>query len=226
MTPDEAAAVLGVRRDADGAEIDRAYRHLARELHPDRFAGRPAADIRAANERFVDVTRARDVLLRSALDRVPGPTDGTGGTGGRGGDATGGGHRGTRSGATARPWIRIVDERVVDAPTPDAAGPSSWWLFATWTLLLLVGAVLALSGLPVWSPVDLSVRVGLLVGAAIATGLTGRRWVWRTTLVLIGVNAVATVLATTIGGLLGLGFMIVASFGLAVQVRLVRFPDQ
>ena len=222
MTPDEAAAVLGVRRDADGAEIDRAYRHLARELHPDRFAGHPAADIRAANERFVDVTRARDVLLRSALDRVPGPTNGSGGAGGRGGDATGG----AKGGTTARPWIRIVDERVVDAPTPAAAGPSSWWLFATWTLLLLVGAVLALSGLPVWSPVDLSVRVGLLVGAAIATGLTGRRWVWRTTLVLIGVNAVATVLATTIGGLLGLGFMIVASFGLAVQVRLVRFPDQ
>ena len=143
MTPDEAAAVLGVRRDADGAEIDRAYRHLARELHPDRFAGRPAADIRAANERFVDVTRARDVLLRSALDRVPGPTNGTGGAGGRGGgDATGG----AKGGATTRPWIRIVDERVVDAPTPAAAGPSSWWLFATWTLLLLVGAVLALSG--------------------------------------------------------------------------------
>ncbi len=227
MTPDEAAAVLGVRRDADGAEIDRAYRQLARELHPDRFAGRPAADIRAANERFVDVTRARDVLLRSALDRVPGPANGTGGTGGgRGRDATGGADGGASGGATTRPWIRIVDERVVDAPTPTAAGPSSWWLFATWTLLLVVGAVLALSGLPVWSPIDLSVRVGLLVGAAIATGLTGRRWVWRATLVLIGVNAVATVLATTIGGLLGLGFMIVASFGLAVQVRLVRFPDQ
>ena len=226
MTPDEAAAVLGVRRDADGAEIDRAYRHLARELPPDRFAGRPAADIRAANERFVDVTRARDVLLRSALDRVPVPTNGTGAGGGRGGGATGAADGGAKGGATTRPWIRIVDERVVDAPTPAGAGPSSWWLFATWTLLLLVGAVLALSGLPVWSPIDLSVRVGLLVGAAIATGLTGRRWVWRTTLVLIGVNAVATVLATTIGGLLGLGFMIVASFGLAVQVRLVRFPDQ
>ena len=216
MTPDEAAAVLGVRRDADGAEIDRAYRHLARELHPDRFAGRPAADVLAANERFVDVTRARDVLLRSAVDRVRGPAEGTGR--GRDGGATGG--------ATTRPRIRIVDERVVDAEAARPAGPSSWWLFGTWTLLLLVGAVLALSGLPVWSPIDLSVRVGLLVGSAIATGLTGLRWVWRATLVLIGVNAVATVLATTFGGLLGLGFMIVASFGLAVQARLVRFPDQ
>ena len=216
MTPDEAAAVLGVRRDADGAEIDRAYRHLARELHPDRFAGRPAADVRAANERFVDVTRARDVLLRSAVDRVRGPAEGTG----QGRDG------GARAGATPRPRIRIVDERVVDVEAARPAGPSSWWLFGTWTLLLLVGAVLALSGLWVWSPIDLSVRVGLLVGSAIATGLTGLRWLWRTTLVLIGVNAVATVLATTFGGLLGLGFMIVASFGLAVQARLVRFPDQ
>ena len=216
MTPDEAAAVLGVRRDADGAEIDRAYRHLARELHPDRFAGHPAADVLAANERFVDVTRARDVLLRSTVDRVRRRTEGTGQ--GRDGGATGG--------ATTRPRIRIVDERVVDLESARPAGPSSWWLFGTWTLLLLVGAVLALSGLWVWSPIDLSVRVGLLVGSAIATGLTGRRWVWRTTLVLIGVNAVATVLATTFGGLLGLGFMIVASFGLAVQARLVRFPDQ
>ena len=66
----------------------------------------------------------------------------------------------------------------------------------------------------------------LLVAAAIATGLTGRPWVWRATLVLIAVNGIATVLATTIGGLLGLGFMLVASFGLAVQARLVRFPDQ
>ena len=216
MTPDEAAAVLGVRRDADGAEIDRAYRHLARELHPDRFAGHPAADVLAANERFVDVTRARDVLLRSTVDRVRRRTEGTGQ--GRDGGAAGG--------ATTRPRIRIVDERVVDLGAARPAGPSSWWLFGTWTLLLLVGAVLALSGLWVWSPIDLSVRVGLLVGSAIATGLTGRRWVWRTTLVLIGVNAVATVLATTFGGLLGLGFMIVASFGLAVQARLVRFPDQ
>ena len=202
MTPDEAAAVLGVRRDADGAEIDRAYRHLARELHPDRFAGRPAADIRAANERFVDVTRARDVLLRSALDRVPGPTNGTGGT----------------AAGAARPAGRMAGRAAERRPDRGSGSSTSAW----WTLrrppppapraggcsprgrcCSLVGAVLALSGLPVWSPIDLSVRVGLLVGAAIATGLTGRRWVWRTTLVLIGVNAVATVLATTIGGLLG-----------------------
>ena len=106
------------------------------------------------------------------------------------------------------------------------AAPFSWWLLGTWTLLLVVGAVFVISGGPLWSPFDLWARVGLLIAFAIATALTGRRWVWRVALVLIGVNAAATVVDTTIPGLLGLGFMIVASFGLAVQAGLVRFPDQ
>lgn len=207
MTPDEAAAMLGVGRDADAAEIEHAYRRLARELHPDRLAGSPESSVRAASERFVDLTAAHDLLLASARARarlgVPPAND--------------------RVGTASR---RTPAQAAPIHPAHAAAEPFSWWLFSTWTLLLAVGAVFSISGLPVWGPVDLWLRVVLLVAFAVATGLTGRRWVWRTTLVLIGVNAVATVLATTFGGLLGLGFMIVASFGLAVQARLVRFPDQ
>ncbi|HEY0374355.1 MAG TPA: DnaJ domain-containing protein, partial [Amnibacterium sp.] len=48
--------VLGVARDASAEEIKRAYRRLARQLHPD---VNPGPD---ASERFKDVTHAYDVL--------------------------------------------------------------------------------------------------------------------------------------------------------------------
>ena len=197
MTPDEAAAALGVRRDADAAEIDRAYRRLARELHPDRYTGRPPEEVRAASDRFIEVTRAHDVLI--AAQRRPAAS------------------------------ARIV----VDRPPADAAAPRttpvppfSWWLFGAWALLLLVGAVLSSTADPIFTPLDVWGRLGLLVAFALATALTRRRWVWRVTLVLLALSAVAVIASTTVGGLLGLGAMVVACFGLAVQARLVRFPDQ
>ncbi|HYT09739.1 MAG TPA: molecular chaperone DnaJ [Mycobacteriales bacterium] len=48
--------VLGVRRDATGEEIKRAYRRIARELHPD------VNPDPAAQERFKEVTAAYEVL--------------------------------------------------------------------------------------------------------------------------------------------------------------------
>jgi len=49
-------AVLGVQRDASAEEIKKAYRRLARQLHPDVNDGPEAA------ERFKEVARAYDVL--------------------------------------------------------------------------------------------------------------------------------------------------------------------
>ena len=73
--------VLGVARDASTDEIKKAYRRLARELHPD---VNPGAD---ASERFKSVTHAYDVLSdprqRQQYD--------LGGRGGSGGDAGFGG---------------------------------------------------------------------------------------------------------------------------------------
>lgn len=67
-------AVLGVERDATQDEIKRAYRKLARELHPD---VNPSAD--AAN-RFKDVTHAYDVLSdsQSRMEYDRGPQTGFG----------------------------------------------------------------------------------------------------------------------------------------------------
>ncbi|MBX2797038.1 MAG: J domain-containing protein [Myxococcales bacterium] len=49
--------VLGVRREASKREVTKAYRKLARKLHPDR---NPAPD---AAERFAEVTAARDLMI-------------------------------------------------------------------------------------------------------------------------------------------------------------------
>ena len=69
--------VLGVRNDASVDEIKKAYRKLARELHPD---VNPSPD---AQERFKLVTHAYDVLSdpsqRQQYDR--GPQQGFGGEG-------------------------------------------------------------------------------------------------------------------------------------------------
>lgn len=71
--------VLGVRRDAGPDEIKKAYRRLARELHPDVAEGPEAAD------RFKDVSRAYEVLSnpekREMYDRGVDPSAPNGGAG-------------------------------------------------------------------------------------------------------------------------------------------------
>ena len=84
---------LGVKKGADEAEIKKAYRKLAKELHPDRNQDNPKA-----TERFADVTAAYDLLSdrdkRAQYDRgeidEQGNPRGPFGFGGRGG---GGGFR-------------------------------------------------------------------------------------------------------------------------------------
>jgi DnaJ-class molecular chaperone len=59
---------LGVKRDASEAELKKAYRKLAKELHPDKNKDNPKA-----TERFSAVTRAYDILTdkdkRAQYDR-------------------------------------------------------------------------------------------------------------------------------------------------------------
>lgn len=200
MTPDEAAELLGVDRAAGQADLDRAYRRLARELHPDRFVGAPESDMRLASARFVEVTRAYRLL---SADRAA--------------DAEG---TGTGTGPV------VVGRPPGAGPRTAPVRPFSPRLFATWAAVLLVGVALSASAGPILSPIDLWGRLGLLVVAALATGLTRRRSAWWATLALLGLSGIAVIASTTIASLVGLGLMGIASVGLAVQAGLVRFPDQ
>src|SRR3954462_12773434 len=92
-------AQLGVKRDASEADIKKAYRKLAKELHPDRNKDNPKA-----TERFSKVTQAYDLLTdkdkRARYDRGEIDEDGNpkmpfgyGGGGGGAGAGPAGGFR-------------------------------------------------------------------------------------------------------------------------------------
>ena len=69
MTPEEAAVILNVSLDASAEDVERAYRHHARSLHPDRLAGASKEKVTASAERFARVTLAHEVMVREIADR-------------------------------------------------------------------------------------------------------------------------------------------------------------
>ncbi|WP_309602803.1 DnaJ C-terminal domain-containing protein [Sphingomonas sp.] len=86
---------LGIKRDASEAEVKKAYRSLAKQLHPDRNQDNPKA-----GERFNQVTQAYDILSdkdkrarydRGELDEEGNPKFGGFGGGSGGGFGGGGG---------------------------------------------------------------------------------------------------------------------------------------
>jgi curved DNA-binding protein CbpA len=65
MTPEAAAAILGVDISASKQEVDAAWRRRARMTHPDRFAGASRADLEAATAEFIRVGLAQEALHAS-----------------------------------------------------------------------------------------------------------------------------------------------------------------
>jgi hypothetical protein len=64
-------AVLGVRRGATPAEIKAAWRHLARQNHPDLTGDDPAAS-RSATRRMAEINDAYEALTRGDPGRIDG----------------------------------------------------------------------------------------------------------------------------------------------------------
>lgn len=61
----EAYSTLGVSPSATDDEVRAAYKRLARENHPDRFAAQGEEARRAAENRFKRIGEARDVIANS-----------------------------------------------------------------------------------------------------------------------------------------------------------------
>ena len=82
MAASDFYSVLGVARDASGAEIKKAYRDLAKKFHPDRNPDK------SAEQKFKEITEAYEVLSddqkRATFDQF-GAEAVQGGGGGQGG---------------------------------------------------------------------------------------------------------------------------------------------
>ncbi len=93
---------LGIKRGASEAEIKKAYRSLAKQLHPDRNSDNPKAA-----ERFSQITQAYDLLSdkdkRARYDRGEIDEDGNPRSPFGAGGGFGGGYGGGRPGAGAAP---------------------------------------------------------------------------------------------------------------------------
>lgn len=54
--------VLGISKDSSEAEVKKAYHKLALKYHPDRYAGKPESEKKAAEEKFKEINEAHSVL--------------------------------------------------------------------------------------------------------------------------------------------------------------------
>jgi DnaJ-class molecular chaperone len=106
-------SILGVSKGASDADIKKAYRKLAKELHPDTNQNNPKAA-----DRFAQVTGAYDLLSdkdkrgqfdRGEIDANGQPRNPFAGGGGGGGNPFGGGFRGQQGGFGSQEGVDLGD---------------------------------------------------------------------------------------------------------------------
>lgn len=59
---EKACSMLGISTSASNEEINKAYKKLAMKWHPDKWAGKPEAERKAAEEKFKEIGEAKDYL--------------------------------------------------------------------------------------------------------------------------------------------------------------------
>ena len=67
MTLKEAASVLGISPNASKAEINKASRQLIARYHPDAWRGKPPAEQKKAEQKFMQVNAAKKIMLDPSL---------------------------------------------------------------------------------------------------------------------------------------------------------------
>jgi hypothetical protein len=177
VSPERAAEVLGIDVEASPHEVTDAFAARARRTHPDVEGG--SADA------FREAVEARNLLL--ARKNV---------------------------GATAPDGYIVFDDDQ-DPGRRDRADEFPYWvilpqapspaLISVGGGLLLIAAFLSIYDVPYpWTIVEPIARWVVLIAAALAFAVTGRRGLLAVMLVLVAATLVVNVAITTIGGLLGL----------------------
>lgn len=65
VTLQEAYRTLGLRETASDEEVRKVYRQMALRYHPDRVQSKSEAERKVAEEKFRQITEARDVIFRA-----------------------------------------------------------------------------------------------------------------------------------------------------------------
>ena len=56
--------ILGINKNASQDEIKSAYRKMAKKYHPDKLRGQDPSMIKGAEEKFREVQKAYEILMR------------------------------------------------------------------------------------------------------------------------------------------------------------------
>jgi len=197
MSPETAAAILGIGIDADKTELEKAYRVLARETHPDRFVGADATATAQAASKFARATQAHAILSDRIAVRANGATN-------------------LRSQSRTGTGAGTETGRVTVAGAATELIPMSRSVMAGWISVLALAVVLSVTGgaAPL-GPLEVAIRMAVTVYFAISFALNGKRFFFVGLTVLAALTALLTFFAASFWSLVALMIFLVPVIALA-----------